>query len=83
MQDQPSDIHQLKRSARYQVCRSFIDYYKNEFHEGEVLTYVEYHFLPYHGGYTVVFKEKSLYLHEEENVDVLNSFGAYLRWIDG
>lgn len=83
MNDFISDIHQLKKSARYQICRSFTDYYKNEFREGEVLTFIEYHFLPYHGGYTVVFEEKNLYLHEQENAGILDSLSTYFRRIHG
>lgn len=83
MNDPISDIHQLKKSARYEVCRSFMDFYKNDFREGEVLTFIEVHFLPYHGGYTIVFKEKTLYLHEQENADILDSFSTYIRRFRG
>lgn len=82
MQDQPSDIHRLEKSVRYRVCRSFKDFYKNEFHPDEILTFVEYHFLPYHGGYTLVFEERNLYLQEDENADILNSLNTYFQQID-
>jgi hypothetical protein len=73
------DIASLKKSAEYRVCRTFVDFYSNMFLEGTTLTFVEVHFLPYHGGYTVVFKEGRLYLHEQENANILNSLGDYLK----
>lgn len=82
MQNQPSDIYHLEKSARYRVCQSFMDFYKNEFRSGEVLTFVQYHFLPYHGGYTVVFEERNLYLQEDENADILNAFSSYFQQIE-
>ena len=82
LQDQPSNIHVMKKSARYRVRRSFKDFYQNEFQQDEILTFVEYHFLPYHGGYTVVFQERNLYLQEDENAAILNSFNTYFQQID-
>jgi hypothetical protein len=78
MRDASLDVQKLKRSARYRVRRAFADYYRNPCREGEILTFVEYHFLPYHGGYTLVFQERNLYLQEEENAEILNSLGTYL-----
>jgi hypothetical protein len=77
------DIHSLKKSAQYRVLQDFHDYYHNPFTKGEQLTFVESHFLPYHGGYTVVFKERTLYLQEEENANILDSFGEYLSLVTG
>ena len=74
----PLDIHRLEKAAQYQVCQTFTDFYHNLFNEGEKLTFVQFHFLPYHGGYTIVFKERNLYLQEEENANILNSLGDYL-----
>jgi hypothetical protein len=73
-----NDIHALVKSVRYKVRRDFVDFYKNQFTQGEILTFVEYHFLPYHGGYTIIFKEKQLYLQELENADILECLGDYL-----
>jgi hypothetical protein len=81
MPDNSLDIQHLKRSSRYEVRRAFIDYYGNRFLQGDVLTFVEYQFLPYHGGYTVVFQEKVLYLQEEANAAILDSLGRYLTEI--
>lgn len=77
------DMSQLNSSAQYMVLRTFTDFYHNEFREGEILTFLEYNFLPYHGGYTIVFHEKTLYLQEQVNANILNSFGAYFRQMTG
>ena len=77
MSDSSIDIHHLERAARYKVRRDFTDYYQNQFREGEILTFVELNFLPYHGGYTVVFRERKLYLQEEVNTKILDSFGEF------
>jgi hypothetical protein len=78
MSQGPNDIHQLKKASRYRVNREFADFYNNQFTRGEILTFVEYHFLPYHEGYTIVFQERTLYLQEQENARILDSLGDYL-----
>jgi hypothetical protein len=75
----PKDIHSLEKSVRYRVRQDFTDYYHNRFLQGEILTFVEYHFLPYHGGYTVVFQERNLYLQEQENANILDDLADYLH----
>lgn len=77
MRDSPLDIRQLKKTMQYRVRQTFKDYHGNLFEEGEVLTFISYSFLPYHGGYTIIFQEKTLYLQEEQNIAILNSFGDY------
>ena len=75
------DIRDLEKGSQYQIQRDFYDFYHTPFMEGEILTFVELHFLPYHGGYTVVFQEKSLYLQEEDNSNILGSLKEYLRLV--
>lgn len=75
------DIYSPNKGSQYKVERAFTDFYENQFNDGELLTFVELHFLPYHGGYTVAFQEKSLYLYEEENSNILRSLGDYLRHV--
>lgn len=72
------DIYTLEKDAAYIVCRGFTDFYGNVFAPGEMLTYVERHFLPYHCGHTIVFRERNLYFQEEENKDIIDSFAEYL-----
>lgn len=71
-------VYTLEKGAAYVVTRAFTDFYGNVFSPGEVPTYDERHFLPYHGGHTIVFKERSIYLQEEENQDIIDSFAQYL-----
>ena len=79
MSGSSTDIRDLRKDVQYRIQRDFADFHHNQFTEGELLTFVEFHFLPYHGGYTVVFKERTLYLQEEVNSDILGSLGDYLR----
>jgi hypothetical protein len=68
----------LTPGNHYQIIQSFTDYYGSAFKQGEVLRFKEQHFLPYHGGHTIVFDERSLYLQEEENADILAHFSSYV-----
>jgi hypothetical protein len=71
-------IYGLTTENQYKVVKSFIDYYGNSFKQGEVLHFRERHFLPYHGGYTIIFDEQSLYLQEEINKEILENFSEYI-----
>lgn len=77
------DIYTLEQGATYVVKNIFTDFYGNVFSPGEMLTYVERHFLPYHGGHTLVFRERNIYLQEEENQDIIDGFAAYLSRAEG
>lgn len=68
----------FRAGAVYTVAETFTDFYGNVFSVGETLTFVERNFLPYHGGHKIVFKERSLYLQEEANENILNSLGKHL-----
>ena len=72
------DLYTLETGTTYVVKRKFTDFYGNVFSPGDLLTYAERHFLPYHGGHTIVFKERNIYLQEEENQDILDGFAEYL-----
>jgi hypothetical protein len=75
-------IWRLQPDKCYRVLQSFKDYYGNTFEVGTLLTYVEQHFLPYHGGYTIVFKEATLYAQEEESALFLNNFDTYVEEVE-
>ena len=55
-----------------------MDYYGNSFKQGDVLRFRERHFLPYHGGHTVIFEERALYLQEKVNAEILDNFSEYI-----
>lgn len=71
------DVYNLKTNATYTVTKDFTDFYGNKFSFGEKLTYSQRHFLPYDGGHTIVFKERSLYLQEQENKNILDALDDY------
>ena len=72
-------LYTLEPGVVYIVARPFLDHWQQPFAVGEKLTFVQRHFLPYHGGHTLVFKEKSIYLQEDENADLINLFDQYLE----
>jgi hypothetical protein len=75
-------VYGLVQGAEYQVMQNFTDYYKNEFHRGELLRFKERHFLPYHGGHTIIFEQRPLYLQDEENAQILENFSQYVIRVD-
>ena len=77
------DIYTLEKGATYVVNKMFTDFYGNVFSPGEMLTYAERHFLPYHGGHTIIFNERNIYLQEDENQDIIDSFADYLSRAEG
>lgn len=72
-------VHGLVAGASYRVLREIRDHYGNVFPVGMELLFVRRHFLPYHGGHTVVFQPQAMYLQEEEHADVLARLEAYLE----
>ncbi len=76
--DSEGVVYGLRPGREYRVLQSFTDYYGNSFQRNEVLHFKERHFLPYHGGHTIVFTERSLYLQEEQNNDILDRFSEYI-----
>ena len=71
-------VYGLVPGAEYEVVQTFTDHYQNKFEVGERLRFKERHFLPYHGGHTIVFYQRPLYLQEEENASILSNFSEYI-----
>lgn len=71
-------LYGLTPDVDYWVQQDFIDYYGNHFHRGEQLRFKSRSFLPYHGGHTIMFAEKGLYLQEDENQEILQNFSQYI-----
>lgn len=71
-------VYGLIPGSQYQIKKSFTDYYGNTFEKGELLRFRERHFLPYHGGHTILFVERPLYLQEETNQEILDNFSDYI-----
>jgi hypothetical protein len=76
--DLEGTLYGLVPGYPYQVMKSFTDYYGNSFDQGEILRFKERHFLPYDGGHTIVFVERSLYLQEDKNREILDKFSEYI-----
>jgi hypothetical protein len=74
-------VYGMEAGGAYRVMQSFVDFHGNQFRRGEVLRFNERHFLPYHGGHTVSFDERSMYLQEEQNAVILANFSDYLLHI--
>lgn len=72
------DIYSLVPGEKYRVTRDFTDHRNNLVKQGEILAYVERNFSPYHGGHTLVFVDRSIFLQEDENQDLIDRFGEYL-----
>ena len=59
-------IEDLKKGRRYIVKQNFVDYHGNHFEVGESLTFQKKDYLPYHGGHTIFFAERTLHLRTEQ-----------------
>jgi hypothetical protein len=75
-------VYTLQPGRCYEVRQAFRDYYGNDFAMGERLTFQQRHFLPYDGGHTVMFAEKTMYLQEDVNSAILDEFCRYLGACD-
>jgi hypothetical protein len=82
MEAQELTVYTLQPGVCYEVKQAFSDHYGNQFEVGERLTFQQRHFLPYHGGHTIVFTEKTMYLQEEVNRVILDDFSRYLGVCD-
>jgi uncharacterized protein DUF3601 len=75
-------VYGLVQGVEYQVIQTFTDYYQNQFQQGELLRFKERHYLPYHGGHTIVFDQRSLYLQDDENAAIISNFAEYISRVD-
>ena len=71
-------VYGLMAGAVYEVRQPFMDHYQHAFQPGERLRFRERHFLPYHGGHTLVFEEGSIYLQEDQDREILDRFSQYV-----
>lgn len=76
------DIYSLEEGVVYVVTKPFTDYHQNHFPLDTKLTYVGRAFLPYHGGHTIFFKEQNIYLQEDDDKALIDSFHEYLTAFD-
>ena len=71
-------VYGLIAGRQYRVLKSFTDFHGGGFEQGELLRFKQRHFLPYHGGHTIVFEEHSLFLQEEQSREILDNFSQYI-----
>lgn len=76
--DLEGTVYGMTPGREYQVMKSFTDHYGNPFEQGERLRFKQRHFLPYHGGHTILFEERALYLQEDQNQEILDHFSEYI-----
>ena len=74
----PTSVYALEPGVVYVVSKPITDYHGGRFEVGELLTFEGRHYLPYHGGHTIVFREKALYLQEDEQADILGAMAEHL-----
>lgn len=74
-------VYGLNPGVTYRVIRQIKDCYGDVFPVGTELLFVRRHFLPYHGGHTLVFRPRPMYLQEDLNAEVLERLDAYLEAI--
>jgi len=78
MQELEGTIYVMIPGSQYRIIQSFTDYYGNSFEQSEVLRFKQRYFLPYEGGHTIVFEERTLYLQEEKNQEIVDHFSEYI-----
>ncbi len=70
-------IYWLRLDAAYEIASTFTDHYGTVFSAGTRLTFRERHYLPYHGGHTLMFREATLYLQDDD--EVCRNFARYFK----
>ena len=72
-------IDDLRQGRRYIVIKNFVDHHGGRFEVGEGFTFLRKDYLPYHSGHAIFFEERTLYLQDEENAEILENIWAYLE----
>ena len=71
-------LYGLEPGVTYRVAKSFTDYHDQQFEVGTELTFEGRDFLPYHGGHTLRFTPRKIYLQEVANGEVIARFDDHL-----
>lgn len=80
----PQYLSELIKGQKIRVIKEFLDFDKYKVEAGRILTFKEYNYFAYDGGYTFSFEEDGFRLAEidEDNVQVLNRFSEYFEVIE-
>ncbi len=71
--------YRLQPQKTYRVLQGFTDFHGGSFVAGQVMRFIEQHFVPYHGGYTLMFQPTPLYLQENQQSEILTNFDLYFE----
>ncbi len=79
----PQSLDGLSKGQKIKVIKGFIDFDHDKIEAGRILTFNEYSYFPYDGGYTFQFEEGTIRLAEidAENERVLNNFSEYFELV--
>lgn len=75
----PPTIYTLRIGRTYRVRRAFEDHYRERFEVDELLTYRDRSFIPYHGGHTLMFVERGMWLQEDDQRPLIDAFDDFLE----
>jgi hypothetical protein len=65
------NVWNLTPGAAIRVVKTFRDCYGAEIAEGTVLHFTQRHYLPYHSGHTVCFREATVYLCDNDDTSAI------------
>lgn len=75
-------ITDLVVGETYVVVQPFRDFRGTLVQAGDLQTYEGYSFLPYDGGFTVRFRQETLFLQEDAQAEVVEHAERFLRPVD-
>ena len=75
-------ITDLVVGETYVVVRPFRDFHGTLVQVGDRQTFEGYSFLPYDGGFTVRFRQETLYLQQEDQAEVVEHAERFLQPVD-
>lgn len=79
----PQYLSELTKGQKIKVIKEFLDFDKYKIEAGRILTFKEYNYFAYDGGYTFSFEEDGFRLAEIDggNERVLNNFSEYFELV--
>ncbi len=79
----PQYLSELSKGQKIKVLKEFFDFDTDKIEAGRILTFRDYNYFPYDGGYTFNFEEGVIRLAEidGDNERVLNNFSEYFELV--
>ncbi len=72
-------VNRLQPQKSYRVLQGFTDFHGGLFEAGQIMRFTGQHFVPYHGGYTLMFQPAPVYLQENQHQEILTNFDLYFE----